>query len=114
MNNFYLIKKKGSIIMETNNIYELLFNLNPTESQIKEFFIYHCASVKDTMVDGIKYGLELAGKDMESTAGKDFIKEISSHYEEKFAKFVQDSINAYCEYANSITEEINNEGSVEE
>lgn len=84
--------------METTNLYELLVMMNPTESQIKEFFIYHCASIKDTMITGVKYGLELAGKDMESVEGKEFIAEVTKHYEDKFPKFVQDSIDAYLKF----------------
>lgn len=84
--------------METNSLYELLLMMEPTESQLKEFFIYHCASIKDTMIAGVEYGLQLAGKDMESTEGKEFMAEITKHYEDKFPRFVQDSIDTYLKY----------------
>lgn len=93
--------------METNSMIELLYNLNPTEDQVKEFFIYHAATIKDTMVTGIETGLSLAGKDMESTEGKETMKMIEDRYEEKFAEFVQKLINEYCQFVIDAHEKAN-------
>lgn len=93
--------------METNSMIELLYNLNPTEDQVKEFFIYHAATIKDTMVTGIETGLSLAGKDMESAEGKETMKMIENRYEEKFATFVQKLINEYCQLVIDMTKKEN-------
>lgn len=93
--------------METNSMLELLYNLNPTEDQIKEFFIYHASTIKETMVTGIETGLSLAGKDMESAEGKETMKIIEDRYEEKFAQFVQKLINEYCQFVIDTSEKTN-------
>lgn len=81
--------------MESKSLFDLFAKLNPTDEQVKEFFIYFCSHLNDVQLDGIFYGMELCGKDMKSEEGEKLKKEITKMYNDKLPSMCQSMIDAF-------------------
>lgn len=84
--------------MESKSLFDLLAKLNPTDEQLKEFFIYYTAQLNKIQLEGIFYGMELCGKDMNCEEGQKVKKEITKLYDDKLPELCQNMINAFSRF----------------
>lgn len=84
--------------METTSLFDLLTKLNMTDDQVKEFFIYYTSELVEIQIQGILEGLKLAGKDLESEAGKMFEKELRDGYQDKLPSICQGMIDDFSRF----------------
>lgn len=84
--------------MKTTSLFDFIYSLDLENDQIVEFFVHFTDEILQNTVSGIKYGLELAGKDMDSDEGKEVMAEISSAYSDRLPGYAKNLVEVFTDY----------------